>query len=101
MAYASIADRDHTHPLQEPQSFLTRYIWSQDHKVIAIQYTITAIAIGLGALTLSVLMRLQLGFPHSFSLIPPQNYSPVITLHRMIIVIYLLTALFLAAFLHH
>src|SRR5260221_3643981 len=101
MAYAAIADRDHTHPLHEPKSFLTRYIWSQDHKVIAIQYTITAIAIGLVALTLSILMRLQLGFPHSLSLIAPQNYYPFITLHRMIMVIYLLTALFLGGVWDH
>ena len=98
MAYAAIADRDHAHALHDPQSFLTKYIWSQDHKVIAIQYTITAIAIGLVALTLSVLMRLQLGFPHSFSLIAPQNYYQFITLHGMIMVIYLLTALFLGGF---
>ena len=98
MAYAAIADRDHTHPLHEPQSFLTKYIWSQDHKVIAIQYTITAIAIGFVALALSVLMRLQLGFPGSFSLIAPQNYYQFITLHGMIMVIYLLTALFLGGF---
>src|ERR1700731_4275556 len=98
MAYAAIADRDHAHALHDPQSFLTKYIWSQDHKVIAIQYTITAIAIGCVALTLSVLMRLQLGFPHSFSLIAPQNYYQFITLHGMIMVIYLLTALFLGGF---
>src|SRR5258708_26144009 len=98
MAYAAIADRDNAHALHEPQSFLTKYIGSQDHKVIAIQYTITAIAIGLVALTLSVLMRLQLGFPHSFSLIAPQNYYQFITLHGMIMVIYLLTALFLGCF---
>jgi cytochrome c oxidase subunit 1 len=96
MAYAAIADRDHAHA--EPQTFLTKYIWCQDHKVIAIQYTITAILIGLVALTLSVLMRLQLGFPHSFSLIAPQNYYQFITLHGMIMVIYLLTALFLGGF---
>jgi cytochrome c oxidase subunit 1 len=96
MAYAAIADRDHPHA--EPQTFLTKYIWCQDHKVIAIQYTITAILIGLVALTLSVLMRLQLGFPHSFSLIAPQNYYQFITLHGMIMVIYLLTALFLGGF---
>ena len=35
----------------------------QDAKVIAIQYSITALAIGLVALVLSWLMRLQLGFP--------------------------------------
>src|SRR6202047_4602 len=98
MAYAAIADGAHAQALHEPQSFLTKYIWSQDHKVIAIQYTITAIAIGLVALTLSVLMRLQLGFPHSFSLIAPQNYYQFITLHGMIMVIYLLTALFLGGF---
>src|SRR5258708_24532489 len=98
MAYAAIADRDHAHALHDPKSFITKYIWSQDHKVIAIQYTITAIAIGLVALTLSVMMRLQLGFPHSFSLIAPQNYYQFITLHGMIMVIYLLTALFLGGF---
>jgi cytochrome c oxidase subunit I len=98
MAYAAIADRDLAHAGHEPQTFLTKYIWCQDHKVIAIQYTITAIAIGLVALTLSVMMRLQLGFPHSFSLILPQNYYQFITLHGMIMVIYLLTALFLGGF---
>ena len=48
MAYVAIADQ-HAH-LHDPQTFLTKYIWSQDHKVIAIQYTVTAIAIGLVAL---------------------------------------------------
>src|SRR3979490_3601627 len=96
MAYAAIADRDHAHA--EPQTFLTKYIWGQGHKVIAIQYTITAILIGLVALTLSVLMRLQLGFPPSFSLLAPQNYYQFITLHGMIMVIYLLAALVLGGF---
>src|ERR1700675_4356906 len=98
MAYAAIADRDRDHAHAEPQTFLTKYIWCQDHKVIAIQYTITAILIGLVALTLSVLMRLQCCFPQSFSLIAPQNYYQFITLHGMIMVIYLLTALFLGGF---
>src|SRR2546427_1715301 len=96
MAYVAIADRDHA--LHDPQTFITKYIWSQDHKVIAIQYAITAIAIGLVALGMSVLMRLQLGFPHFFSLIVPNNYYQFITMHGMIMVIYLLTALFLGGF---
>jgi len=44
---------------------------------------------------MSVLMRLQLGFPHFFSIIAPNNYYQFITMHGMIMVIYLLTALFL------
>src|SRR6266436_3378141 len=98
MGNAAIADRDQAHGAHEPKSFLTKYIWSQDHKIIAIQYMITAIAIGLVALVLSVLMRLQLGFPHTFALIAPQNYYQFITLHGMIMVIFLLTALFLGGF---
>lgn len=50
----------------EPGSFWRRYVWSQDHKVIAIQYSLTAIFVGLVALVLSALMRLQLGFPGQF-----------------------------------
>jgi cytochrome c oxidase subunit I len=96
MAYVAVADRDHA--LHDPQTFVTKYIWSQDHKVIAIQYALTAIAIGLVALVLSVIMRLQLGFPHTFSLIAPNDYYQAITMHGMIMVIYLLTALFLGGF---
>src|SRR5687767_15751712 len=96
MAYVAIADRDA--PIHDPTSFFTRYIWSQDHKVIAIQYSIVAIFVGLIALVLSGLMRLQLGFPDQFHFIDPNQYYQFITMHGMIMVIYLLTALFLGGF---
>src|SRR5437762_13904049 len=81
--------------LYHPKTFIGKYIWSQDAKVIAVQYAITAIAVGLVALVLSGIMRLQLGFPHTFSFITPANYLQFVTMHGMIMVIYLLTALFL------
>src|SRR5438132_3014324 len=84
--------------LYHPKTFVGKYIWSQDAKVIAVQYAITAIGIGLVALVLSGLMRLQLGFPHIFSFIEPSNYLQFVTMHGMIMVIYLLTALFLGGF---
>src|SRR3989304_79577 len=84
--------------LYHPKTFIGKYIWSQGAKVIAIQYAITAIGIGLVALVLSWLMRLQLGFPHLFSFIDPSNYLQFVTMHGMIMVIYLLTALFLGGF---
>ena len=84
--------------LYHPKTFVGKYIWSQDAKVIAIQYAITAIGVGLVALVLSWLMRLQLGFPHSFSFIEPSNYLQFVTMHGMIMVVYLLTALFLGGF---
>ncbi len=84
--------------LYHPKSFIGKYIWSQDAKVIAIQYSITAIGIGLVALVLSGIMRLQLGFPDTFSFIDPSSYIQNVTIHGMIMVIYLLTALFLGGF---
>lgn len=91
---------DHTadtvHPA--PQSFWLRYVWSQDHKVIAVQYACTAIAVGIVGVLLSHLMRLQLGFPGQFAFVSPERYYQFVTMHGMIMVIYLLTALFLGGF---
>jgi cytochrome c oxidase subunit 1 len=84
--------------LYHAHTWLTKYVFCQDAKVIAIQYSVTAMAIGLVALVLSWLMRLQLAFPGTFSLIQSENYYQFITMHGMIMVIYLLTALFLGGF---
>jgi cytochrome c oxidase subunit I len=84
--------------LYHPHSWITRYVFSQDAKIIAIQYSLTAIAIGLVALVLSWLIRLQLGFPGTFSFIDASEYYRFITMHGMVMVVYLLTALFLGGF---
>ncbi|MFT5451957.1 MAG: cytochrome c oxidase subunit 1 [Enterobacterales bacterium] len=97
MSYTAIADQPEGE-LHDPDTFITKYIYSQDHKVIAIQYSVTAIAVGLVALVLSGLMRLQLGFPDTFSFIDPSHYYQFITMHGMIMVIYLLTAILLGGF---
>ena len=105
MAYAGSAEAEQVPPaeveemeLYHAKSFITKYVFSQDAKVIAIQYSATAIAIGLVGLVLSWLMRLQLGFPELFDFIEPGDYYQFITVHGMIMVIYLLTALFLGGF---
>jgi len=97
MAYVPIADhKEEMH--DHPHTYISKYVWSQDHKVIAIQYGSTAIAVGLVGLALSVLMRLQLGYPDSFAMIDPADYYQFVTMHGMIMVVYLLTALFLGGF---
>src|SRR5215213_2352934 len=84
--------------LYHPHSWLTKYVFSQDAKVIGVQYSITALAIGFVALVLSWLVRLQLGFPGTFDFIDAAAYYQFITMHGMIMVVYLLTALFLGGF---
>jgi cytochrome c oxidase subunit 1 len=96
MAYVPLADQEQE--LHHPHSWVTKYVWSQDHKVIAIQYGGIAILVGVVALILSLLMRMQLGFPETFDLIDPSAYYQSVTMHGMIMVVYLLTALFLGGF---
>src|SRR4051812_17096134 len=81
--------------LYHAHSSVTKYVFSLAAKVIAAKYASTALTIGLVAVVLSWLMRLQLGFPGVFSFIDPSQYLQYITMHGMIMVIYLLTALFL------
>jgi cytochrome c oxidase subunit 1 len=45
------------------ESFFTKYVFSQDHKMIAKQYLLTAIIMGVVGIALSALFRLQLGWP--------------------------------------
>jgi cytochrome c oxidase subunit I len=94
VSVAEVADVE----LYHPKSWITKYVFSQDAKIIAIQYSITALTIGLVALVLSWLMRLQLGFPGLLSFIDADSYYQIMTMHGMIMVIYLLTALFLGGF---
>src|SRR5438034_4022011 len=97
MAHADTAQVDDA-AHHAPQTFLTQYVWSQDHKVIAVQYSCIAIFTGLVGLILSDLMRLQIGFPGRFAFINAEHYYQFVTMHGMIMVIYLLTALFLGGF---
>jgi cytochrome c oxidase subunit 1 len=84
--------------VHQPRSWITRYWFSRDHKVIAVQYAVTAIAVGLVALVLSGLMRIQIGFPGLLPFITPDIYYQAVTMHGMIMIIFLLTAFLLGAF---
>jgi len=84
--------------LYHAKSFITRWIFSQDAKVIGIQYALIAVSIGLVALVLSWMMRLQLAFPELVPFLGPAEYYQFVTMHGMIMVVYLLTALFLGGF---
>src|SRR5690606_41597512 len=54
---------DHGHDEHHGGNFWTKYVFSEDHKVIAKQYLITGIVWALLGGALSVIFRLQLGFP--------------------------------------
>jgi cytochrome c oxidase subunit 1 len=98
MAYVPLADQDQEMEMHHPHSWVEKYVWSQDHKVIAIQYGGLAVLTGIVGLVLSLLFRLQLGFPESVDFVDPNFYYQAVTMHGMIMVVYFLTALFLGGF---
>ena len=90
---AELPDQD----LYHSHSWWTTYVFSQDAKYIGIQYALTAVGTGLLGLVLSWIMRIQLAFP-GLGWLDPAAYYQFVTMHGMIMVIYLLTALFLGGF---
>ena len=94
------------HDHQHKESFITKYIFSQDHKMIARQYLLTAIFMGAIGITLSALFRMKLGWPDTqFSILEtilgsdaaPDGmldsnwYLGLVTLHGTIMVFFVLT----------
>ena len=94
---------DHGH---HHQSFISKYIFSMDHKTIGKQFLITGIIWAIIGGLFSVLFRLQLGFPgQSFPIletffghwakggtIQPEFYYALVTMHGTVLVFFVLTA---------
>ncbi len=88
------------------QSFVSKYIFSLDHKVIAKQFLITGIIWAIIGGLFSVLFRLQLGYPgESFAIletffgryakggiIQPEFYYALVTMHGTVLIFFVLTA---------
>jgi cytochrome c oxidase subunit 1 len=89
------------------QSFLTKYVFSTDHKMISKQFLITGIVWAFIGGLMSVLFRLKLGYPdaHFYWLqdvlgkfwvdegrITPQAYYALVTIHGTVLDFLVLTA---------
>ncbi len=81
----------------EPQSFWRRYVFSLDHKVIAIQYLFTGLCMALVGGLLAMGMRAQLAWPH-LRLLRPDQYLGFVSMHGTIMLFWVLTPLQLGVF---
>ncbi|MFN4083168.1 MAG: cbb3-type cytochrome c oxidase subunit I [Bacteroidia bacterium] len=94
---------DHGH---HKETFITKYIFSQDHKMIAKQFLITGIIMGTLGMLMSLIFRLQLAYPDmkfpflegilghwaKDGKLDPNFYLALITIHGTIMVFFVLTA---------
>ena len=105
-----MSNTEHSHDEHEHhhhETFISKYVFSMDHKMIAKQFLITGIIMGCLGVLMSVLFRLQLAWPgESFWLIEtligdkwapdgvlnPDFYMALVTIHGTIMVFYVLTA---------
>jgi cytochrome c oxidase subunit 1 len=83
------------HRHEPPKSFIRKYIFSLDHKVIGVQYlTLALVAVFVGMI-LSVLMRMNLTWPDTtwpiIGTIHPEAYLSLLTIHGTIMVFFVLT----------
>jgi cytochrome c oxidase subunit 1 len=107
VAHADVHAHEEAHEHHE-QGFIRKYIFSEDHKVIAKQYLITGIVWALIGGFLSLIFRLQLGFPgidlswakpllgerwfDEAGKLDPNYYIALVTMHGTIMVFFVLTA---------
>ncbi|MBA4738569.1 MAG: cbb3-type cytochrome c oxidase subunit I [Flavobacteriaceae bacterium] len=99
-------DKDH-HAHHHKETFITKYIFSQDHKMIAKQYLFTGVFfMGIIGILMSILMRMQIAWPEEPNIIfdfllgkwAPEGvmdadiYLALVTMHGTIMVFFVLTA---------
>ncbi|MFC5681690.1 cytochrome c oxidase subunit I [Flavobacterium sp. MAHUQ-51] len=98
---------DHEHEHHHKETFITKYIFSIDHKMIAKQYLITGIIMGIIGIVMSLLFRMQLAWPEEsfkiFNVLLGDKFAPegvmandvylaLVTIHGTIMVFFVLTA---------
>ncbi len=108
---ASVAHEGHGHDHHgdhhhHEENFISKYIFSQDHKMIGKQFLMTAVFMGLVAMILSILFRIQLAWPGESSdfltfflgekwapngVLKEDMYLGLVTIHGTIMVFFLLT----------
>ncbi len=105
-AHAHAEDHAHDHGHHHKETFITKYIFSQDHKMISKQYLITGLTMGIIGIAMSLLFRMQLAWPgESFPIMEallgkwapdgvmdPNMYLALVTIHGTIMVFFVLTA---------
>jgi len=80
-----------------PTGFISKYIFSTDHKVIGIQYYLLALTAVMVGIVLSLLMRFHLVWPGAHlpfvvgGIMTPEQYASLVTMHGTIMVFFVLT----------
>jgi cytochrome c oxidase subunit I len=94
-------DEHHAHEHHGPQGIL-KYIWSTDHKIIAMQYMFTGMFMAVLGAFMAYAFRMQLAFPGisvpGFGQVSPGEYNALVTNHGSIMIFWVAMPVLIAAF---
>ncbi len=89
------------HEHHGPQGVL-KYLWSTDHKVIAMQYLFTGMFMAVVGGFMAYVFRMQLAFPGSsvpgFGIVSPGEYNALVTNHGTIMIFWVAMPVLIASF---
>jgi len=95
------AEEAHGHAHHE-DTFWSKYVFSTDHKMIAMQYMFTGMAMALIGGFFAYVFRMQLAFPGSevpfWGIVTPAQYNALITNHGAIMIFWVAMPVLIAAF---
>ena len=111
----TVPEETHAVHAHHPElSFFRKYIWSEDHKTIALQYLFTSLFFLLVGGSLAMGVRFQLGFPGApvpliGTLLPswlvtsagafqPGGYNGLVTMHATVMVFLVIMPLLIGVF---
>ena len=101
MADSLTAEATAGHHHEEP-GFWSKYVFSTDHKMIAMQYLFTGLFMGLIGGLMAYVFRMQLAFPGEsvpgYGVVTPANYNFLVTLHGTIMIFWVAMPVLIAAF---
>ena len=100
------------HGVHRPQSFIARYVFSTDHKVIGIQYMITAMFMAIAGGALAMIVRMQLAWPGEKwrllgkmfpdgvegDIMKPEFYLSLMTMHGTIMIFFVVSLALIGGF---
>jgi cytochrome c oxidase subunit 1 len=100
MAEAVATHEAHDH--HGEQSFWSKYVFSTDHKMIAMQYMFTGMFMALIGGFMAYAFRMQLAFPGIevpfFGMVSPNEYNALVTNHGSIMIFWVAMPVLIAAF---
>ena len=95
------APGEHDHRHHGEQSFWSKYVFSTDHKMIAMQYMFTGMAMAIIGGFMAYAFRMQLAFPGEsgpgYGVVSQGEYNAMVTNHGTIMIFWVAMPVLIAA----